>query len=199
MKYKDNNGIEVIEFGSGDTGIGVLGDLETSDFFGVNFFPIPPVNVGDDLPEYDNKLDYEVDTFIKLCFTKSSSVQVLIEQLQRVKDSLSKKEHNAIEDAIPESEKFDCPRMPFSHSFGKAHWLESGDWRVCSHCGSMHPEDVIKAVEDGIATIDVSDKGYKRYINLPGVKNAGDGPVKFYVPHFTEDQIKRFNVAVRGF
>ncbi len=92
MRFKDKKGIDVIQFGTGDVGIGVLGELATEDFFGISFFPIPETKIGEYLPEYDNKLDYEVGAYCKLVFSQASSVTVLIEQLQIVETALISKE-----------------------------------------------------------------------------------------------------------
>ena len=94
-------------------------------------------------------------------------------------------------------EEFDCPRMEGRTQFGKAHWDKNGEWRDCSHCGSMHPDDVIRAIKElGSGIVGGSSKGYKRYIDLPGVKNAADGPIKFYFQHFTENQINEYNALL---
>jgi len=93
---------------------------------------------------------------------------------------------------------FECPRMNGNTQFGKAHWEMRGEWRCCSHCGSMNPDDVIEAVESlGPQIIKGTTKFYKRYIELPGVKNVGDGPIKFYTQHFTEDQITKINELIK--
>lgn len=94
-------------------------------------------------------------------------------------------------------EEFDCPRMEGNTNYGKATWKSIGRWRKCCHCGSMHPEDVIRAVmEYGAQIIESTDKFYKRYIRLPGVSNASEGPIKFYTQHFSKENIKKYNALI---
>jgi hypothetical protein len=91
-----------------------------------------------------------------------------------------------------------CPRRLESLSGemfpGRDHWARIGDWRCCSFCGSMHPDDVIEAVKKfGTTIVSTCDKSYKRYIHLPNTPNAGFGPIKFYTMHFSDEQRKAFN------
>lgn len=44
-----------------------------------------------------------------------------------------------------------------------SHWEDDG---TCSYCGSIKPEDFLKAVEDGLK-ITPTDKSYKAYIDFP--------------------------------
>lgn len=75
-------------------------------------------------------------------------------------------------------------------------WLrfKSNGNRVCSYCGSLHPEDLFalvkasaNAAEDApyrdVVEIEQSDKSYKLYVQQPGVRNAMEGGIKFYVQH----------------
>ena len=71
---------------------------------------------------------------------------------------------------------------------GADHWktMPNGD-RVCSFCGSLHPDDAISAleayVEKGEGRFDVTGKGYKFYVSRAGVSNASGGGIKFYTWH----------------
>ena len=81
------------------------------------------------------------------------------------------------------------------------HWQQfksNGD-RVCSFCGSLHPDDFWARVKEAaeapadaaygsVSSIEPSDKGYKIYIHRPGVRNAHEGGIKFYVHHFPRDE-----------
>lgn len=63
----------------------------------------------------------------------------------------------------------------------------NGD-RVCSYCGSLHPEDfkdILERYANGEEgyRFSTTDKGYKFYANRPGVPNATEGGIKFYTPH----------------
>jgi hypothetical protein len=94
-------------------------------------------------------------------------------------------------------EDFNCPMMDGRTQYGKAHWEKAGDYHRCTHCGSIHPDEAIQAVKDfGAGIIGATYKPHKRYINLPGVKNAQEGPIKFYLPHFTDEQRVAFNSAL---
>lgn len=65
-------------------------------------------------------------------------------------------------------------------------WRLVGLDRVCSFCGSIHPEDLRALLPnvDGMQThLDVSDRRHKVYIRRPGIRNAGDGAIKFYLVH----------------
>lgn len=77
--------------------------------------------------------------------------------------------------------------------------------RTCSYCGSIHSEDLMKicrlSLEDEGYSIDGTDKSYKVYVRQPGVRNASEGAIKFYMHHApsepsAEDQ-ELFKAAVR--
>lgn len=91
--------------------------------------------------------------------------------------------------------------------------------RVCSYCGSLHPEDMFALVKQSAGTpsdkpyrsgveIEPSDKGYKVYVLQPGVRNAMEGGIKFYMQHIprrpdgklavTEEQNVQYALAVRS-
>ncbi len=62
--------------------------------------------------------------------------------------------------------------------------------RTCSCCGSVHPDDLMeicrKTLVDERYGIEGTDKAYKVYVRQPGVRNAGDGAIKFYMCHAPE-------------
>lgn len=70
-------------------------------------------------------------------------------------------------------------------------WDKIGEDRVCSYCGSLHPEDLNELVkEQGIKVLELSDKSYKLYINRPNIHNATQGAIKFYKQHWiNEDKL----------
>lgn len=98
---------------------------------------------------------------------------------------------------------------------GQDHWdqFRSNGDRVCSFCGSLHPEDMFRLVraaaeapEDApyrsVVEIVRSDKGYKIYVHQPGVRNAHEGGIKFYTQHLrgltiTPEQDSQFAEACR--
>ena len=62
-------------------------------------------------------------------------------------------------------------------------------WRMdntCSYCGSLHPDDFMKAVRRGDCFLGATDKGYKVYATI------GSRRYKFYFMHLSEPQMKEF-------
>lgn len=71
------------------------------------------------------------------------------------------------------------------------HWRENahntqGGKHSCSYCGSIHPDEFMQAVRDGVE-IGPTDKNYKAYLSGPGFDNA-----KFYFQHLSEAQMQEF-------
>lgn len=95
------------------------------------------------------------------------------------------------------SEKVLCPRRdegPFYNLDKPDYWEKRGKWHCCSYCGSMKPSEVIAEVKRlGIKIVESTTKSYKRYIRLPGIQNATQGPIKFYAMHFSDKEIEEFN------
>lgn len=115
----------------------------------------------------------------------------------------------------------DDPNSPFKHS-GKNldYWqmFKSNGDRTCSYCGSLHFDDFTRLVKasaeapddaeyGSVVEIEPSDKSYKVYVNQPGVRNAMEGGIKFYMQHVprgpdgkiavTDQQNAEYNAAVR--
>lgn len=107
-------------------------------------------------------------------------------------------------DTLPEpmtcGRRYDCypGGLPVHHdnSEGADRWekFKTNGQRVCSFCGSLHPDDFFALVKlaseqpaDGDyrtnVSIEPSDKGYKVYVHQPGVRNAMEGGIKFYKQH----------------
>jgi hypothetical protein len=104
-------------------------------------------------------------------------------------------------DSLPE--EFLCPRRTENpdpnnvFKFPKSdHWdkFKTNGQRVCSYCGSLHPDDMFALVRESAeapadgdylktVTIEPSDKKYKVYVHQPGVRNAHEGGIKFYMMH----------------
>lgn len=94
-----------------------------------------------------------------------------------------------------------CPRRienPLADTTfpGPDRWqkFKSNGNRVCSYCGSLHHEDLFQLVKQAAETpidaeysssvnIEPSDKNYKIYVHQPGVRNAHEGGIKFYMQH----------------
>ena len=109
-------------------------------------------------------------------------------------------------DVLPEPmtcgrRKYDqfAPGWPAHHGHdqdNQDHWerhKSNGD-RVCSFCGSLHPEDFFRLVHEAatapedakygsVVAIETTDKKYKVYVHQPGVRNAMEGGIKFYMQH----------------
>lgn len=91
-----------------------------------------------------------------------------------------------------------CPRshegLPYhlmSDAFKKevdaTHWRDDG---TCSYCGSINPEQLFKAIDDGVE-IGPTDKEYKIYLHgqlAPQVRGA----CKFYFQHLIGSDMERF-------
>lgn len=87
------------------------------------------------------------------------------------------------------------------------HWdkFKSNGDRVCSYCGSLHPDDMFELVrkcadapEDApymsVTEIEPSDKAYKIYVKQPGVRNAHEGGIKFYTQHLPRGDDGKVNI-----
>jgi len=74
-------------------------------------------------------------------------------------------------------------------------WEKRGDDRVCSFCGSIHPDDllvianqIIEGKDESVNTrLEMTDKGYKLYVRREHIKNASEGAIKFYTQHQPDD------------
>ncbi len=100
---------------------------------------------------------------------------------------------------------------PFSFNRGDAPQPDTWRWgpdgnRTCSYCGSLHPDDFVKICRlvpgDERYAVSGTDKGYKFYVTQPGVRNASEGGIKFYMQHApkkepTEGEQAAFSAALR--
>lgn len=96
----------------------------------------------------------------------------------------------------------DRPDSPFKNSGRDLdRWLrfKSNGNRVCSNCGSLHPDDMfalvqqcvlapMDAVWNSVVEIEQSAKPYKIYVWQPGVRNAHEGGIKFYTQHLPRNE-----------
>lgn len=81
-----------------------------------------------------------------------------------------------------------CPRRIEAPYIARAFpfpdvWIDKMG-RTCSYCGSMHPEDFIAALKNGIA-LGVTYMPYKAYLDLPNF-------TKFYYQHLSDEQMNEF-------
>lgn len=95
---------------------------------------------------------------------------------------------------------------PATCSGHPARWERMPDGnRTCSMCGSIHQDDLMAlcrmTLGDERYGIDGTDKSYKVYVRQPGVRNASEGAIKFYMQHAPaapcEEDIKLFADAKR--
>lgn len=78
--------------------------------------------------------------------------------------------------------------------------------RTCSYCGSIHPDDLMaicrKTLTDERYGVEGTTKSYKVYVRQPGVRNAGEGAIKFYMHHAPAEPSKQeqeiFSAALRA-
>ena len=70
--------------------------------------------------------------------------------------------------------------------------------RVCSYCGSLHPDDMFALIsEHGLAAIEPSTKGYKWYIGRAfAAVNASLGPIKYYRMHDTPQLLEKLKELI---
>lgn len=84
-------------------------------------------------------------------------------------------------------ERLRVPGSPLLPEFDEWKTLPNGD-RVCSFCGSLHPDDFASILEGYVSgrpgfSFDTTTKSYKRYASKPDVSNASEGGIKFYLWH----------------
>ncbi|KRS17544.1 hypothetical protein [Roseovarius indicus] len=100
-------------------------------------------------------------------------------------------------------ETFTCGSPSPRFTPGPDTWIRcpNGD-RVCSFCGSLHPEDFERlakeaADKDSSTFIDPTTKQYKWYVRRDEVPNASAGGIKFYSWHAPTDEVRnRINAVL---
>lgn len=101
-----------------------------------------------------------------------------------------------------ELEKQTCPRRinelgPWEKKENVDYWRMIGSDKVCSFCGSLHPDRVIELIKkNGIQIVERSTKSYKWYIHQENVPNAMYGGIKYYRFHDTDEFIKQYNEII---
>lgn len=85
-------------------------------------------------------------------------------------------------------------------------WQKRGEDRCCSYCGSLHEDEFFEVLKGYVEVkpgyrFDLTTKSYKRYASRPGVSNASEGGIKFYMWHLsaesTEEQKALYGAAVK--
>jgi hypothetical protein len=93
MIYRENN-INVLEFGTGDICVVCIGKKVDSELYGVGFLQTDPIEIGKYRPEYDGITEDEFKPEVKMTFSDIRSIDVVIDHLQKVKDSMEKESNN---------------------------------------------------------------------------------------------------------
>lgn len=65
-------------------------------------------------------------------------------------------------------------------------WDERSGHRFCSYCGSLHPDEFMLAVRNGLEVMP-TDKSYKAYLKIPDRIQT-----KFYYAHLSPEQQQEF-------
>jgi len=91
MFYKDKNGIDTIQLGTGDVMVVDI-TLENTPFnecAGIAFAECDSGKIGRDIEGTANKMDYEIGVKLKLLFTNSTSIDIVMAKLKKAKKLLS--------------------------------------------------------------------------------------------------------------
>lgn len=70
--------------------------------------------------------------------------------------------------------------------------------RTCSFCGSVHPNDVIEIIKGGGTTEKATGKSYKGYLYRGATQTHLPSHMKFYLQHFSQEQVDALNAAMKG-
>ena len=104
-----------------------------------------------------------------------------------------------------------CPMLSVdnlsSSKDGKSGWrLERNGDYTCTYCDSIHPEQFISFLDTVITDpslficAELNGNNGELVINRPGIKVAGEGSIKFYLPHlkvFCDEQNLDFEAMGR--
>ena len=76
-------------------------------------------------------------------------------------------------------------------------WHRIGPDRVCSYCGSIHPDDLAALLDAPDVQFEAAtNKSYKLYVHRDWIINAGMGGIKFYTWHADEALIAKINARL---
>ena len=95
MFYKDDNNIDIIQLGNGDVTLcNVLFETHSdSDVVGIGFIPGDPGAIGEYKTNIGGQKDHEASMKLKLLFTNSRSIDVVISQLLEAKFRMLKEKN----------------------------------------------------------------------------------------------------------
>lgn len=96
------------------------------------------------------------------------------------------------EDVVNSLDRHTCPRRYVDGTIENPDvWYKKDDYRTCSYCGSLHPDDLLTIIKDeGFGVIEKSTKSYKWYVS------CSKGHLKYYRPHDTESFIEGYNKLI---
>ena len=82
----------------------------------------------------------------------------------------------------------------FDNGEGLDYWeyWNGNNYRQCSYCGGLHPEDAIAFIEAGVKVV-FTDKWYKCYLYPKGTKKQ----IKVYSQHFSKEQLATFKKMLK--
>ena len=84
---------------------------------------------------------------------------------------------------------YDAEVIKKGFNFPEPEWKRQGKDLCCSYCGSIHPDDLKRALQERGCRLEMSDKPYKLYIRRLSVLNASEGGIKFMVHHITSEDV----------
>ena len=92
MIFKDEHGINVVQFGTGDVLVaaGTLKSEEPKEVVSVSFCQKDSGEIGVKYPELSGKFDCDINGHTRFVFTKVESIQVVIEELEKAKEMMEK-------------------------------------------------------------------------------------------------------------
>ncbi len=90
--------------------------------------------------------------------------------------------------------QFKCPRRAETGFGDILFYKRENDYDEardnCFYCGSLDPDTFMARIEGGTILLGATDKNYKVYVTNDGGDSLAT--VKFYFPHLSEEQKKRF-------
>ena len=92
MFFKDNNGIDVCQLGTGDVLVSEaeLQGVPVNKCVAVVFGEIEEGDINRPLPKFKDKADYNSNVKFKLLFTNPKSIDVVIHELQQAKEMMER-------------------------------------------------------------------------------------------------------------
>ena len=88
MFFFDDNGIMTVQLGMGDVMVSDVRGKGHDECTGIVFGEKGKGDIGEAIPDLVGKYDYEAATKIKILFTDTKSIDVVIEKLENAKKNL---------------------------------------------------------------------------------------------------------------